>query len=469
MSLLKCAHPTRRQSVKKANAFLQHNSIVLVNPNVAHLLALTTDLPDLIAPMSPIIRLKLVEYKLCTTCPKNVLLVRSFLTPPSPTLDPAQQLRPILMMSTNRRMSILITSSNPSLTMFPLLPLTIPLWTHSPLPKSMANSAPGKDRVEYRHLKSTDPDCAVLTLIYNRCLLANRIPHHWKDATTILIHKKGPSDDPANFRPIALMSCLYKLFTSLLSSRMTDFAISHELLSPNQKSARPTEGCHEHTFTLQTIVADCERSKKNSFFAWLDVKNAFGSIPHDVIYATLEHMGFPAPLIRLIRDIYTDATTSVRTSKDESTEPITIKAGVKQGCPVSAILFNLASELLIRSVLTTAADHPEFPFVCHGQKISVLTYADDIVLVSRKREGLQAFLDARSRAANMLSLTFRPDKCASLSLTCGNAQSHVGDTVFHVQEVEIPVLQRNDSFRSGAPRGGVSQGNCPGARDYNPK
>ena len=71
---------------------------------------------------------------------------------------------------------------------------------------SMANSAPGKDKVEYNHLKLIDPDAEILRVIYNRCLLANRIPAAWKEATTILIHKKGPSDDPANFRPIALIS-----------------------------------------------------------------------------------------------------------------------------------------------------------------------------------------------------------------------------------------------------------------------
>ena len=159
----------------------------------------------------------------------------------------------------------------------------------------MANSGPGKDRVEHRHLKAADPDCMVLTIVFNRCLLANQIPHHWKEATTILIHKKGPSDEPDNFRPIALMLCLYKLLTSLLSTSLTDFAIANEFMSPNQKSAQPAEGCDEHTFTLQTIVADCKCSKKNCFFAWLDLKNAFGSISHEAMYQTLQHMAFRYP------------------------------------------------------------------------------------------------------------------------------------------------------------------------------
>ena len=249
--------------------------------------------------------------------------------------------------------------------------------------KSLANSAPGKDRVEYRHLKLVDPDCKILNIIYNKCLAVKKIPPSWKESTTILIYKKGSSDDPSNFRPIALMSCLYKLFTSLLALRVSNFSIQNNLMSPQQKSARPAEGCHEHTFTLQSIVADCKRSQKNCFFAWLDLRNAFGSINHEAIYLTLKHMGFPESLIELIKDIYTDASTVVRTSRVDETDPIKVNAGVKQGCPISPVLFNLTSELLIRTVLSRTQENPSIPFKLHNQPISILAYADDLVLISR--------------------------------------------------------------------------------------
>ncbi|CAB4020188.1 Hypothetical predicted protein [Paramuricea clavata] len=182
--------------------------------------------------------------------------------------------------------------------------------------KCMSNSAPGKDKVEYRHLKLVDPNCDILGLIFNKCLEEKKIPLSWKQSTTILIYKKGSSDNiPSNFRPIALMSCIYKLFTSILSSRISKFVIKEELISTEQKSAKPSEGCHEHSFTLKSAVADCKRNQKNCFFAWLDLRNAFGSISHDAIYTTLEHMGFSELLISLIRDIYTDSTTVICTKK----------------------------------------------------------------------------------------------------------------------------------------------------------
>lgn len=312
---------------------------------------------------------------------------------------------------------------------------------------SMNNSAPGSDRVEYRHLRLVDPHASTLRLIFNRCLIAGRIPAHWKQSTTVLIHKKGPTDDPTNFRPIALMSCLYKLFMSLLASRISHAAIDKGLMSPNQKSARPHEGCHEHSFALQTITSDCKRNQKNVFIAWLDLRNAFGSIPHEAIYTTLAHMGFPVPLITLLKAAYDDSTTTIRTQEGE-TSPIPIKSGVKQGCPISAILFNLTAELLIRTVLTKAAEDPSIPYALYGQKISVLAYADDLVLISRTRAGLQAFLDATSTAADTLHLSFRPDKCATLGLTYNrNETSRIGDTTFTVQQHPITPMNREDKYR----------------------
>ena len=314
--------------------------------------------------------------------------------------------------------------------------------------RSMSNSAPGRDKVEYRHLKLVDPNCKILGAIFNKCLKENKIPATWKQSTTILIYKKGPADDPSNFRPIALMSCIYKLFTSILSSRVSSFAITNGLISSHQKSAKPSEGCHEHTFTIQSVVADCKRNQKNCFFAWLDLRNAFGSISHEAIYTTLKHMGFPDQLIELVKDIYTDAETVVKLSKDQETNPIHVNAGVKQGCPISPILFNLTTELLIRVVQSRCNENSDIAFKLHGSPIYVLAYADDLVLVSRTRDGLQTLLDDVSAAANILNLSFRSDKCASLSLTCGKReQSRVSNLVFSVQDGNIPVLLKEESYR----------------------
>ena len=101
--------------------------------------------------------------------------------------------------------------------------------------RSMSNSAPGKDRLEYRHLRLLDPKGEILSHIFRHCFEAKDVPAEWKKATTILIHKKDDTSDASNFRPIALMSCLYKLLMAILAKRMTSFSLHHDLLSNEQE------------------------------------------------------------------------------------------------------------------------------------------------------------------------------------------------------------------------------------------
>lgn len=310
-----------------------------------------------------------------------------------------------------------------------------------------ANSAPGQDRVEYRHLRLVDKTCQILASIFARCFAEKDMPDPWKTATTILIHKKGPTEDVSNFRPIALMSCIYKLMMAILARRISKWSIDNDLLSPEQKSARPSEGCYEHGFLLHSLVGDARRHQKKLFLSWLDLRNAFGSVTHDAVFTTLEHMGFPPAMIQLIQNAYTNATTTIRTGAC-LTSAIPIHARVKQGCPLSPIVFNLTLELVLRKVKNAATQCPRGPARHHDTPLSVLAYADDLVLIARRKDSLATLLEAASSAANIIGLEFRPDKCASLSIDKDNG-GHlvVHQNAFQVQRQPIPPLAAEEHYR----------------------
>ena len=271
-------------------------------------------------------------------------------------------------------------------------------------------------------MKTIDSTGRILTLIFNKCKKEQRIPKLWKTAHTVLIYKKGDNTDPSNFRHIALQSCMYKLFVAIVSDRMSKWANNNNLLSNCQKGFRQGEGCYEHTFMLQSIVKDARNNGKKLSIAWLDLQNAFGSVPHEAINITLTHMGLPMELVSLIRDLYNNTSSTFQTNEGV-TNSIPILAGVKQGCPLSPILFNLTLELLIRAVVAKAKEKiqdrlNEIPAVIYGIPISILAYADDLVLVSRSVKGLQMLLDKAGLAATILGLIFKPSKCVTLTLNC---------------------------------------------------
>ena len=104
---------------------------------------------------------------------------------------------------------------------------------------------------------------------------------------------------------------------------------------------------------LQSIVKDARNNGKILSIAWLDLRNAFGSIPHEAINVTLTHMGLPMDLITLFKDLYTNKSSTFQTNEGLAIST-PILTGVKQGCPLSPILFNLTLELLIRAVVARA-------------------------------------------------------------------------------------------------------------------
>ena len=313
--------------------------------------------------------------------------------------------------------------------------------------RSAANTAPGYDKVEYAHLKKVDPSAKILTPMFNRCLQAKDVPAIWKQAVTVLIYKKGDASDVSNFRPIALMSCVYKLLMGIIAKRLTRWSIDAGILSPEQKCARPTEGCYEHTYILKSLVGQARRNKKKLSVAWLDIRNAFGSVPHATILNTLRHIGVPDDLISLIMNAYTGASSTFKTPNGE-TRAIPIRAGVKQGCPLSPILFNLCVELILRRVKDAASKLKSGNCVHYGSPLSCLAYADDIVIVARSKEALQRLLDAASEAAHIIGFEFRPDKCASMSLTSTKHRATFVQTEdFTIQGNHIPALAQEESYR----------------------
>ena len=144
---------------------------------------------------------------------------------------------------------------------------------------------------------------------------------------------------------------------------------------------------------------------------------------------------------------YRGASTTIKLP-DGSTRSIPIQAGVKQGCPLSPILFNLCIELILRRVKEAAANLKSGQCDYCGTLICCLAYADDLVLIARSKKALQTLLDAASDAANIVRFQFRPDKCATLSLTSTRQHAtFVEQRDFTVQGNHIAALAQEQSYR----------------------
>jgi hypothetical protein len=208
----------------------------------------------------------------------------------------------------------------------------------------------------------------------------------------------------------------------------------------------PVDGCAEHNFVLQSVIEDARRSRKQCSIAWLDLTNAFGSIPHSTIFATLRWAGLNAEAVDVIRSLYQDNKTKVRSTSGPTAE-ISIKAGVKQGCPLSPIIFNLAIEPILRAV-----SHTGCGYQLHQENVHSLAYADDLALIAQTPDDLQRLIDVTGRVADWAGLRFNASKCATLHIDGKRKESL--PTIFTIQGDPLTVMTEGDYYEHlGVPTG----------------
>ncbi|GFS72469.1 retrovirus-related Pol polyprotein from type-1 retrotransposable element R2, partial [Nephila pilipes] len=163
------------------------------------------------------------------------------------------------------------------------------------------NSAPGPDLISYKHWREIDPRGIILSKIFNICIKLKKIPPSWKQSSCVLIPKKGDLSLIENWRPISLSSTIYKLFTKCLTRTLQDWCETHGVISNCQKGFTPFDGVVEHNFVIGQHMELARRSHSD-IFVWLDISNAFGSVPHEVLFKALSNHGIDSDFVDIVRD-----------------------------------------------------------------------------------------------------------------------------------------------------------------------
>lgn len=205
----------------------------------------------------------------------------------------------------------------------------------------------------------------------------------------MMIYKKGESSDPANYRGIALINTITKIFTNIIRYRLEKWAGKSSILPRTQLGFRRNRGCSDCIFTLiVAIQLQLRLGERNVYATFIDFKRAFDSIPHSTLWAKLSNLGVSTKLINLIRSLYGCAEMQVRSNKELS-DSFEVTEGVLQGESLSPLLF-----------LLFIADFEEYFRVRGRVGVNIdgtndlisAQFADDTVLVSESQVGLSRML-----------------------------------------------------------------------------
>jgi len=237
---------------------------------------------------------------------------------------------------------------------------------------------------------------AILDLFNDVLSLRQQPPAEWRKTKLIVIFKKGDPTCPGNYRPIAILPILYKLFSRILCERLQVYLMPQQ--SVDQAAYRKGFSTEDHLFTVAQLI---ERSHEFNFNLWLglvDFEKAFDMVEHTQLWETLLDQGVPQHYVLLLSLLYADQVATVQT--DARSRSFKISRGVKQGDPVSALLFIAVMQACFGELQTKwtklncrRKGHGFGISLCaNTRNLTDLRFADDVILVAQSKADVAKML-----------------------------------------------------------------------------
>ena len=167
----------------------------------------------------------------------------------------------------------------------------------------------------------------------------------WEEGLFVPLHKKGDRTECGNYRGICILTVGDKIVAKLLYNRLKRH--SENIIGDYQSGFRASRSTIDQIFILRQILEKYWEYDKESWHAFIDFKQAYDSIQREVLWRILREFRIPEKIIRLIKMSYNNMRGRVKIG-GEITDSFEVYSGLKQGCALSTILFNLVLEWVMR-------------------------------------------------------------------------------------------------------------------------
>jgi hypothetical protein len=252
--------------------------------------------------------------------------------------------------------------------------------------------------------------------------------------------KKSPDTTKlSDFRLLTLAIATGKWFMALLADRVEtwlDSAPEHPW-GEWQKAASGFDGCAEHAAMLRMLRDDAVSQGSSLYCVFLDIREAFPSVPHDALFAALEGLGMNQTVLGVFRSAYRDNTVRYRDHLNQ-VESALVERGVRQGCPASGVVFNTIFGTMLRALERAGHPSPNLG----GVVVPYLAYRDDLALLSTTALSMERKLQVVGMVAEAVGLQFNQAKCAVL-IDGPQEQPHS----FQLMGAPLPVMEDREVYK----------------------
>jgi hypothetical protein len=258
-------------------------------------------------------------------------------------------------------------------------------------------SASGPDGLSKANLTGVAGLSDLLAGLFNMIMHVGYYPVAWRRNRTTMIPKEGKDLSLAEgWRPITVGNILARVFSGVLDQHLR----ATIRLSTSQRGFVEGNGCFTNTRLLDEAIREGKESRLCG--AILDISKAFDCVPHEAILNALLSKGINEKMVGMIKSMYTGISTEFVGCGFSQV----IARGVKQGDPLSPLLFNIVLDGLLKEL-----ESMDNGFVIRGNRIPALAFADDLVLLFRNEGGLRAGIDKVTGYLRSVGLSLSHSKC----------------------------------------------------------
>lgn len=250
--------------------------------------------------------------------------------------------------------------------------------------------APGIDGIpsEYYKMLPRSWRLAVLNC-FNKIFDGEVMPSSWSKIIISMLFKKGDDSVLDNYRPIALVNVLVKLFTQIIYNRLSQWAELNKILPEFQNGFRKGRGCLDNIFMLNTLVQSILNKVRGKLFAlFVDFKAAFPSLNYLLLWYKLQKVGVSSKIINVLASLYSCALMLIKSGGSLS-EEVHITEGVMQGEVLSPLLFAIFLEDLEEFLIRRGVKGIHIGIFI---RMIIMGYADDLVLFALTWEEMEQLL-----------------------------------------------------------------------------
>ena len=224
--------------------------------------------------------------------------------------------------------------------------------------------------------------------------------------------------DPANYRMLAVNGVLYRLYANVVREVVTQWCVQEGGKVPDNQFAFYPGRCAQQPMFILRHIYHASKGRGPVHLAFIDFKQAYDTIDRGMLWDHLrEKVHLPGPLLAAIQGLY-QSDQYILVDGSKRTQAVHPNTGVKQGCPLSPLLFALYvndfnSSLLAHGGVSRELDGGAVRITREGSDPLTLThlfYADDLVLLARSTHLMEAMLRSLSEYAERKGLQVNAGK-----------------------------------------------------------